>query len=74
LTFHTFNTHSDMDAVSVAHALPDRFAATLWANDSNISGTSVQYVTGGEHEVVLSPPYVGHYMLTLKLDGARVLC
>jgi hypothetical protein len=72
LTFHTFNTHSDMDAVSVAHALPDRFAATLWANDSNISGTSVQYVTGGEHEVVLSPPYVGHYMLTLKLDGARV--
>ena len=64
-----------MDAVPVAHALPERFAATLWANDPNMGDTgwaAVQYVNGGEHEVVLSPLYVGNYTLSLKLDGVRV--
>ena len=69
------STPSDMDAVPVAHALPERVAATLWANDPNMGDTgwaAVQYVNGGEHEVVLSPLYVGNYTLSLKLDGVRV--
>ena len=67
-------TACDIDAMPVAHALPARFSATL-VDDTSVEvagGATVQYVGGGVHEVLVSPPRVGVYTLTLTLDGVAV--
>ena len=76
-------TACDMDALPVAHALPERFTATLTpidgaavANTSASSDAIVRYCQSWDqhcqHAVELSPPRVGRYELMLDLDGVRV--